>query len=116
MKVGAGSSVNVLNVNVGTLKRTSDNSVKVSNHDEPQSQSAADDKEKIEKALKIINMAYKKVNVECKYSIDKRTDMEVVEFVNSETGESIRQYPPEEILNMIHKMYDMYGIMMDKKV
>ena len=113
MKIEASSSVSV---NMAAAKRAIDNSMKVSNHDELQTQSDAKDKEKIEKALKIINMAYKEVNIECKYSIDKRTKLEVVEFVNSDTGECIGQTPPEEILNMIHKMYDMYGILMDKKV
>jgi flagellar protein FlaG len=117
MKVEAGSSMNAVNSNIGTTRKAADNSVaKTSNYDEPQSKSASSDKEKIEKALKIINMAYKEVNIECKYSIDKRTNTEVVEFVNSDTGETIKQYPPEEILNMITRMYDMYGILLDKKV
>ncbi|HBE76234.1 MAG TPA: hypothetical protein DDW65_00375 [Firmicutes bacterium] len=117
MKVEAGTLINPLNVNMGATRKTPENpAVKVSNHDEPQPQSTAEDREKIEKALKIVNMAYKEVNLECKYSMDQRTDTEVVKIVNSDTGETIRQYPPEEILNMIHKMYDMYGILLDKKV
>lgn len=117
MKVAAGSSINTVNANMGTMRKAAESSqVKLSNHDETQPQSNVSDKEKIEKALKIINMAYKEVNVECKYSFDKRTNTEVVQFVNSDTGETIKQYPPEEILNMITRMYDMYGILLDKKV
>jgi uncharacterized FlaG/YvyC family protein len=117
MKVEAGSSINPLNVNTGATRKAAENpAVKVSIHDEPQPQSTAEDREKIEKALKIVNMAYKEVNLECKYSMDERTKTEVVKIVNSDTGETLRQYPPEEILNMIHKMYDMYGILLDKKV
>lgn len=85
-------------------------------HDDQQSQLNNQEREKVEKALKVINLAYKEVNVECKYSFDDRTNIEVVTIINSETGETIRQYPPEDILNMIHKMYDMYGILMDEKV
>jgi Uncharacterized flagellar protein FlaG len=117
MKIEAGSSMNSVNVNAGITRKAAENSaVKASNQVDTQPQSKIEDKEKIEKALKIINMAYKEVNVECKYSMDERTNMELVKFVNSDTGETIRQYPPEEILNMIHKMYDMYGILLDKKV
>ncbi len=115
MKVGAGASINTVNANIGSTRISADNSaVKASSHDE--SPSTTKDKEKIEKALKIVNMAYKEVNIECKYSVDERTKTEVVKFVNSETGETIKQYPPEEILNMITRMYDMYGILLDKKV
>ena len=117
MKVEAGSSINTINANIGaTRKAVGSSGAKVSSYDEAQPQSIPNDKEKIEKALKIINMAYKEVNIECKYSIDERTNTEIVKFVNSVTGETIKQYPPEEILNMITKMYDMYGILLDKKV
>jgi flagellar protein FlaG len=143
MKVDAGSSGKPLNGNIGVTRKLADHptintlsqddlksmfnstAIKSSNLDEPHTQlhqgepqphSARQEKEKIEKALKIINMAYKEVNVECRYSMDERTNTEVVKIINSETGEMIRQYPPEDILNMIHKMYDMYGILMDKKV
>ena len=117
MKVEASSAMNSINVNMGTVRKTPENpGLRGTTYDEPQSATSPEDREKIEKTLKIINMAYKEVNVECKYSIDERTKTEVVKFVNSVTGETIKQYPPEEILNMMHRMYDMYGILMDKKV
>jgi flagellar protein FlaG len=110
------NSVAVKSSNLDELQTQLNNTgTKASNQDEPQLQNARQEKEKIEKVLKIINMAYKEVNVECSYSMDERTNTEVVKIINSETGETIRQYPPEDILNMIHKMYDMYGILMDKK-
>jgi flagellar protein FlaG len=117
MKVGTGSSINTVNLNIGSTRKAEENSVaKIANQDQQKSQSNTVDKEKIEKALKIANMAYKEVNVECRYYIDERTNTEVVKFLNSENGEVIRQYPPEEILNMITRMYDMYGILLDEKV
>jgi flagellar protein FlaG len=95
--------------------QTNDGGVKTPTQDDQQAQLALQQKEKVEKALKIINMAYKEVNIESNYFIDERTNTEVVKIVNSITGELIKQYPPQDILNMIHKMYDMYGILMDEK-
>ena len=89
---------------------------KTLNQEDLQTRLKNQQKEKVEKALKIINMAYKEVNIESSYSIDERTNTEVVKIVNSITGEVIKQYPPQDMLNMIHKMYDMYGILMDEKV
>lgn len=72
--------------------------------------------EKLSKAVEVANNAFKEVNIGFRYSVDKKTNREVVTVVNTETGEAIRQFPPEEIINMLSRMYDMLGILIDKKM
>ncbi|MCL6591282.1 MAG: flagellar protein FlaG [Firmicutes bacterium] len=69
----------------------------------------------INETLEIANKAFKEVNVAFRYYIDKKTNREIVEIVNAETGEKIRQIPPEEIINMLSRMYDLLGILVDLK-
>jgi flagellar protein FlaG len=71
--------------------------------------------ERLSKALEVANNAFKEVSIGFKYSVDKKTNREVVTVINIKTGEAIRQFPPEEILNMLSRMYDMLGILIDKK-
>jgi flagellar protein FlaG len=68
------------------------------------------------RTIGVANEAFKEVNVAFKYSIDKKTNHEIVEIVNAETGEVIRQIPPEEIINMLSRMYDLLGFLVDKKL
>ena len=49
------------------------------------------------------------------YSIDKETNREVVKIMDSRTHEVIRQYPPEEILNMVKKMNELFGFFVDER-
>mgnify|MGYP005846621395 CR=1 FL=1 len=72
--------------------------------------------EKLSKAVEVANNAFKEVNIGFRYSVDKKTNREVVTVINIETGEAIRQFPPEEIMNMLSRMYDMLGILIDKKI
>ncbi|HEX3043165.1 MAG TPA: flagellar protein FlaG [Bacillota bacterium] len=71
---------------------------------------------KLGRTIGVANEAFKEVNVAFKYSVDKKTNREIIEIVNAETGEEIRQLPPEEIVNMLSRMYDLLGFLVDQKV
>ena len=43
------------------------------------------------------------LGLELKFSVDKDTNVTVVKVVDSETGEVVRQIPPEEILNFMRQ-------------
>jgi flagellar protein FlaG len=79
-------------------------------------QPESNSKERLNKTLEIANSAFKEVNIGFRYSIDKRINREVVAIINIENGEIIRQYPPEEIINMLARIYDMLGILIDQKI
>lgn len=72
--------------------------------------------EDLEQALLKVKERFEKVNVGFDYSVDETTKRNVVKIIDKDTKEVIRQYPPEEILNMLQKMYEMLGIFVDQKL
>jgi flagellar protein FlaG len=103
---------------IATARKQSDNPVAQSQDQEnvQVQQTEANSKEKLNKAIEVANSAFKEVDISFKYSFDQKLNLQVVELVNDKTGEKIRQYPPEEIVNMLSRMYDMLGILIDKKI
>lgn len=72
--------------------------------------------EQLQQALDRVKDGFEKVNIGFEYFIDEKTNREVVKVIDKDTEEVIRQFPPEEILNMLQKMYEMLGILIDKKI
>lgn len=72
--------------------------------------------EELQQALDKVKEGFEKANIGFEYYIDEATNREVVKVIDKDTKEVIRQFPPEEILNMLQKMYEMLGILIDKKI
>ena len=73
--------------------------------------------EDLEKALSEMKKKLNEVvDVGFEYSIDKDSNREVVKILDKRTNEVIRQYPPEEILNMIKRMDEMIGFFVDERL
>jgi flagellar protein FlaG len=68
--------------------------------------------EAIEKANKALRGADKRFE----FSIHEGTKEIMVKVINDETDEIIREIPPEKILDMVAKMWEMAGILVDRKV
>ena len=92
------------NAEASSLDRSQDNA--------PNNTEAKD----LEQALLQVKERFEKVNVGFEYSVDDTTKRNVVKIIDKDTKEVIRQYPPEEILNMLQKMYEMLGIFVDQKL
>ena len=67
--------------------------------------------ETIERANKAIQGVY----TTFEYSIHEETHEIVVKVFNRETGEMIREIPSEKILDMVAKMWEMAGIIVDER-
>ena len=50
------------------------------------------------------------------FSIHEETKAIMVKVINAGTDEIIREIPPEKILDMVAKMWEMAGIFVDEKV
>lgn len=48
--------------------------------------------------------------------MDEETGRSVVRVVNKETGEVIRQIPPEELLTLVARMRQLSGLIFSKEV
>lgn len=55
-------------------------------------------------------------NVDLHFSIHEATGRTLVRVINSDTGEMVREIPPEQILNLAAKLNEMMGILYDQKV
>jgi hypothetical protein len=70
----------------------------------------------IDKAVSVVNELMETVNISFKYFRDEATHISVIQVIDDSTGETIKQFPPEDIVKMIAKMYEMWGILVDEKV
>jgi flagellar protein FlaG len=55
-------------------------------------------KQQVEAAVDTVNRALQPSNHALEFSLDKQSDRVVVKVVDSETGETLRQIPSEEVL------------------
>lgn len=69
-------------------------------------------KDAVEKLNKFVQSQKKHVN----FSIDESTHSTVIKIFKTETGEMIKQYPPEEILAMAAHIRQSIGWIVDSKV
>lgn len=65
----------------------------------------------IEKANKAIDGAKK----EFRFSIHKKTHEIMIKVIDKDNGEVIREIPPEKVLDMVAKMWEMAGIVVDER-
>jgi flagellar protein FlaG len=72
--------------------------------------------EQIHKDLDVINEQLKSLNTSIQFSIDDKSDEVVVRIVDKESGEVIRQIPPESIVRLRDSLKDMSGLIVEKKV
>lgn len=68
---------------------------------------------KIRKAVEELNK--KMNNSEAVYGIHEETNRVTIKLVDKETKETIKELPAEETLDMIAKVWEMAGILVDEK-
>lgn len=68
--------------------------------------------EAIEKANKKIDGA----KTEFQFSIHEKTHEIMIKVIDKEKGEIIREIPPEKTLDMVAKMWELAGIIVDEKL
>lgn len=58
---------------------------------------------------------HKMEHTRCEYSYHKETNRVSIKVLNADTDEVIREIPPEKSLDMLQKMWEMAGILVDEK-
>ncbi len=66
-------------------------------------------------AVNMANNKMKTCRTRCEFSYHEETKRISIKVLNSETHEVIKEIPPEETLDMIQKMWDLAGILIDEK-
>lgn len=69
--------------------------------------------EQIKKAVENINKNYG--NTEAVFGIHDGTNRVTIKIVDKETKKVIKEFPPEKTLDMIEKVWEMAGLMVDEK-
>lgn len=67
----------------------------------------------MEDAVKRANLRME--HTRCEYSYHKKTNRVSIKVINSDTDEVLREIPPEKSLDMLQKMWEMAGILVDEK-
>ncbi len=71
-----------------------------------------------EQLIKAIDHAIKAIQgatTSLEFSVHKQTNEIMVKVKDKETGELIREIPPEKTLDFVAKLWEMAGILVDKK-
>jgi len=93
--------------------------VKEQKHIEKSANSIAEnqlDKSQLNKYAEKLSKVMEILNHSIRFAVDDESDRMIVKIVNSETNEVIRQIPPKEVLQLMHRLDQMAGLMLDEKV
>jgi len=82
--------------------------------EEQQFQGAVSEAEVI-RAIEQANEAFRIVNTRFEFSIHEGTKEIMVKIIDEETEEVIREIPPEKILDLIAKIWELAGILVDER-
>lgn len=61
------------------------------------------------------NKALMGVDTRFEFSIHEQTKEIMVKIINNETNEVVKEIPPEKILDLVAKMWEMAGIIVDER-
>lgn len=70
---------------------------------------------RIKSAVDHANKTMRQSKTKCEFSYHEETKRVSIKVIDAETEEVIREIPPEETLEMISKMWELAGLMVDEK-
>ena len=79
----------------------------------PKRQEETQDQDAIKRAVEQFNK--KMGNMECQYGIHEATNRVTIRIIDKDTREIVREVPPEKTLEMIAKVWELAGILVDEK-
>ena len=94
--------------------KETDKNGKDGNRDDSQAQQTISENSQIKKAVDEINK--KAQNSEAVYGIHDATNRDTIKKVNKDKKKVLKEYPPEKTLDMIAKVWEMAGLLVDKKL
>ncbi|MDE7284640.1 MAG: flagellar protein FlaG [Lachnospiraceae bacterium] len=71
--------------------------------------------EQLKKAVAEMNRKISNSNEEAVFGIHEKTNRITIKIVDKDTKEIIKEFPPEKTLDMIAKVWEMAGILVDEK-
>jgi len=117
--------VESVNTAVSVQQNQAVNEKSVNNKQEKKANDGQKNKENVKQqisegeVIKSIESANEKIqiyNTRLQFSIHEKTKEIMVKVLDSRTEEVIREIPPEKILDMVAKIWELAGIIVDEKV
>ena len=94
--------------------KQTDKNGKDGNRDDSQAKQTISENSQIRKAVDEINK--KAHNSEAVFGIHDATNRVTIKIVDKDTKKVLKEYPPEKTLDMIAKVWEMAGLLVDQKL
>ena len=94
--------------------KETDKNGKDGNRDDGQAKQTISENSQIRKAVDEINK--KAHNSEAVFGIHEATNRVTIKIVDKDTKKVLKEYPPEKTLDMIAKVWEMAGLLVDQKL
>ena len=94
--------------------KETDKNGKDGNRDDSQAKQTISENSQIRKAVDEINK--KAHNSEAVFGIHETTNRVTIKIVDKDTKKVLKEYPPEKTLDMIAKVWEMAGLLVDQKL
>lgn len=94
--------------------KETDKNGKDGNRNDSQAKQTISENSQIRKAVDEINK--KAHNSEAVFGIHEATNRVTIKIVDKDTKKVLKEYPPEKTLDMIAKVWEMAGLLVDKKL
>ena len=110
----AAASDDLMKKTIPIDKKETDKNGKDGNRDDSQAKQTISENSQIRKAVDEINK--KAHNSEAVFGIHDATNRVTIKIVDKDTKKVLKEYPPEKTLDMIAKVWEMAGLLVDKKL
>lgn len=108
------ASDDLMKKNIQIDTKETDKNGKDGNRDDSQAQQTISENSQIRKAVDEINK--KAHNSEAVFGIHDATNRVTIKIVDKDTKKVLKEYPPEKTLDMIAKVWEMAGLLVDQKL
>lgn len=88
---------------------------KVANGQQEQELQAQPTTTTVQEAVDDINKVLHYLNERLEFSVHEATNRIMVRVLDRETEEVLREIPPEQILDLVAKLWELVGLLVDKK-
>ena len=110
----AAASDDLMKKTIQIVTKETDKNGKDGNRDDSQAKQTISENSQIRKAVDEINK--KAHNSEAVFGIHDATNRVTIKIVDKDTKKVLKEYPPEKTLDMIAKVWEMAGLLVDKKL
>lgn len=69
----------------------------------------------IKSVLSMTNEKIRMTNTRCEFEYHDKTNRVSIKVIDKETDEVVREIPPEETLEMVEKIWELAGLIMDER-